>query len=263
MTDARVGHRLISRAVRRLVLLWLLAIVAGCAPRLELGSDLLWSARHEGGDLGEWSADMKGGSSADAPDTALTVSTDYAHSGRYSVKLANAAVSSAEEVRLWRTDQYPEAAFYSAWFYLPRAYQTANDWTIMQLRNPVPGDPSTISLLMDVDLRSLPSGDLILSVYDHRADYLRAATPDPAVSIPIGRWFQVQAYFDYSPGGDGRFALWLGDQLLYDLRRPFNLPGTVYFSVCNVGSALSPTDSAIYVDDAAVSLTRVGDDAQL
>jgi len=249
--------------VRWFLLLPLLVTAPACAPRLELGSDLLWSARHESGDLGEWSGDLKGGSSADAPDTSLEVSTDQAHSGRYSVKLANAAVSNYEEVRLWRTDQYPQSAYYSAWFYLPRAYQTTDDWTILQLRNPLPTDPSTISLLLDVDLRSLPSGDLILSVYDHRSEYLRSATPDPAVSVPVARWFQVQAFFDASPGSDGRFALWLNDRLLYDLRRPFNLGGTVYFSVCNVGHALSPTDSAIYVDDAAVSLTRVGPDADL
>lgn len=249
--------------MRRLLLLSLWITASGCAPRLELGSDLLWSARHESGDLGEWTADLKGGSAADTPDTSFQVSSDQAHSGRYSVKLSNAAVSNYEEVRLWRIDQYPQSAYYSAWFYLPRAYQTAADWTIMQLRNPLPGDPSTISLLLDVDLRSLPGGDLILSVYDHRPDYLRAATPDPAVPVPVGAWFQVQAFFDDSPGSDGRFVLWLNDQLLYDLRRPFNVGGTVYFSVCNVGHALSPTDSAIYVDDAAVSLTRVGPDAAL
>ncbi len=243
------------------MLLWGLAVASGCAPRLDLGSDLLWQARHETGDLSEWSADMKGGSSADTPDTSIAVSTEFAHGGTHAVKLANAAVSNYEEVRAWRVDQYPQAAYYSAWFYLPRAYQTSVDWTIMQLRAPLPADPTTISLLLDVDLRSLPSGDLILSVYDHRQQYLRAATPDPAVPVPIGDWFQVQAYFDYSSGSDGRFALWLNDRLLYDLQRPFNLSGLVYFSICSVSQGLSPTDSTLYVDDAAVSLTRVSADA--
>jgi hypothetical protein len=243
---------------RGLLLLLVSSVAApACAPRLDLGSDLLWVARHEGGDFGEWTADGKGGSAADAPDTSIAVSTDHAHSGKYAVKLSNAAVSSYEEVRLWRTDQFPQAAYYSAWYYLPRAYQTTNDWTIMQLRAPLASDPTTISQLLDVDLRSLPTGDLILSVYDHRPQYLRAATPDPAVVVPIGSWFQVQAYFDSSSGADGRFALWLNGQPLYDLPRPFNLAGTVYFSVCSVSQALSPADSAIYVDDAAVSLTPV------
>ena len=66
----------------------------------------------------------------------MKISTDYAHSGKYSVKLANAAVSDYAEARLWRADQYPQAAYYSAWYYLPRGYQTTNDWTIMQLTGP-------------------------------------------------------------------------------------------------------------------------------
>jgi hypothetical protein len=246
--------------VRQLCLWSLLALAPACAPRLDLGSDLLWAARHETGDLGEWTADQKGGSLAGGPDTAIALSTEHAHSGRYAVKLANAAVSTDEEARLWRLDQYPQRAYYSAWYFLPRAYQTSADWTIMQLRAPAPNDPTTISLLMDVDLRSLPGGDVIVSVYDHRPQYLRAATPDPAVPVPIGAWFQVQVYFDDGPSGEGRFALWLNGQLLYDLQRPFNLAGTVYFSVCSVGHALSPTDSTLFVDDAAVSLTPVASD---
>jgi hypothetical protein len=246
-------------------LLVLSALVCGsaCSPRLNLGSDLLWSAQHESGDLREWKAGGKGDGAAALPDTSLAVSTDYAHGGKYAVKLSNAAVSAYEEVRLWRMDQVPQAAYYSAWYYLPRGYQTSDDWTIMQVRVPFAADSGTISQLLDVDLRSLPGGDLILSVYDHRQEYLRAATPDPAVTVPIGQWFQVQAFFDYSSGPDGRFALWLNDHLLYDLSRPFTVAGTVYFSVCSVSQALSPADSAIYVDDAAISLTRVGSAAAL
>ncbi|HVT06631.1 MAG TPA: heparin lyase I family protein [Polyangia bacterium] len=242
------------------------ALVAGaaCSPRLNLGSDLLWAAHHETGDLKEWTGDQKGGASGPTPYTSVNISTDYAHGGKYAVKLSNAAISDYEEARLWRNDQYPQSAFYSAWYYLPRGYQTTNDWTIMQLRVPPTVDGGSLSQLLDVDLRSLPGGTLILSVYDHRPQYLRAATPDPAVTVPIGRWFQVQALFDDSSGPDGRFVLWLDDQVLYDLQRPFNVPeGIVYFSVCSVSEALSPPDSAIYVDDATVSLTRVGPDAAL
>ncbi|HVV16502.1 MAG TPA: heparin lyase I family protein [Polyangia bacterium] len=241
-----------------------LAVMPACTARLNLGSDLLWSAHHESGDLNEWAGDLKGSFSPTTPTTSVTVSTAYAHSGKYSVRLANAAVSDYAEARLWRSDHYPQAAYYSAWYYLPRGYQTTNDWTIMQLRIPPVVDGGGLSLLLDVDLRSLPGGDLILSVYDHRPQYLRSATPDPAVPVPIGAWFQVQAFFDYSSGPDGRFALWLDDHLLYDLQRTFNLPdGVVYFSPCNVTEALSPPDSVIYVDDAAISLTRVAPNAAL
>jgi hypothetical protein len=249
-------------------LIWLAVILSAslapaCAPRLNLGSEVLWQARHETGDLSEWTLDGKGGSSADAPDTALGVSTDFAHSGRYSVKLSNGAVSDYEAVRLWRVDDYPAEAYYSAWYYLPRAYQTTDDWTIMQIRAPVADDPTVISLFLDVDLRSVPGGGLILSIFDHRPQYLRAPTPDPALLVPVGSWFQIEVLFRNADDDSGRFALWLNGQLNYDLQRPSSLNQAVYFTPCSVSQALSPTDSVIYVDDAAVSTAQVTPDGTL
>jgi hypothetical protein len=254
--------------MRRIVVGWgarLVAVAAlgtaaapACARRLDLGSEFLWSAQHETGDLSEWLLDGKGGSAADMPDTAIAVSTDFAHSGQYSVKLSNAAVSDYEAVRLWRSDDYPEEAYYSAWYYLPRASRTTNDWTIMQIRAPVPGDPTVISLFLDVDLRSLPGGDMILTVFDHRPQFLRAATPDPAVPVPIGSWFQIETFFRNATDDTGRFMVWQNGQLLYDLHRPSGFNQTVYFTPCSVSENLSPTDSVIYLDDAAVSVERVG-----
>jgi hypothetical protein len=226
-----------------------------CNSRLNLGSSILWSARHETGDLSEWTQGGKGGTEADAPDTSLAISTDVAHSGRYSVKLTNGAVSMYEEAHLWRQDDYPVDGYYSAWFYLPRAYQTTADWSIVQFQ--IPTADGGVGQLLDLDLRSLPDGDLILSVYDHRAAYLRAATPDPAIPVPIGRWFQIEAYYRNAGDDTGEVAIWLDGQLNYDLHRPFGASATVYWTVGSKTFGLSPAESVIYVDDAAVSLARV------
>ena len=225
-----------------------------CSPRLNLGNSVLWSARHETGDLSEWTQGGKGGTAADAPDTSLAISTDVAHSGRYSVKLTNGAVSMYEDAHLWRQDDYPVSTYYSAWFYLPRAYQTTADWSIVQFQ--VPTADGGVGQLLDIDLRSLPDGDLILSVYDHRAAYLRTATPDPALLVPIGQWFQIEAYYRNAPDDTGEIAIWLDGQLNYDLHRPFGT-SPVYWTVCSKTYGLSPAESTIYVDDAAVSLVRV------
>ena len=240
----------------------LLAVALGapaCNARLNLGNSVLWSARHETGDLGEWTQGGLGGTAADMPDAALAISTDVAHGGRYSVKLTNGAVSTYEDAHLWREDDYPVSAYYSAWFYLPRAYQTTADWSIMQFQVPSGApttDASVVGQLLDVDLRSLPDGDLILSVYDHRAAYLRTATPDPAIPVPIGRWFQIEAYYRNAADDTGEVAIWLNGQLNYDLHRPFG-QSPVYWTVCSKTYGLSPAESIIYVDDAAVSLARV------
>ena len=234
----------------------LLALPA-CNPHLNLGSSILWSARPETGDFSEWTEGGKGGAEADAPDTAIAVSTDFAHSGRYSAKLTNGAVSMYEDTHLWREDNYPAEAYYSAWFYLPRAYQTTVDWSIVQFQVPISGDAGVIGQLLDIDLRSLPDGDLILSVYDHRAAYLRSPTPDPAILVPVGQWFQIEAFYRNVNDDSGRLTVWLDGQLNYDVQRPFGANSTVYWTVSSKTYGLSPAESAIYVDDAAVSLTRV------
>ena len=240
-------------------LLMLSALLASpaCNPHLNLGSSILWSARHETGDFSEWTEGGKGGAEADTPDTSIAVSTDFAHSGRYSAKLTNGAVAMYEEAHLWREDNYPPEAYYSAWFYLPRAYQTTADWSIVQFQVPTPGDSGVIGQLVDIDLRSLPDGDLILSVYDHRAAYLRSPTPDPAILVPVGQWFQVEAFYRNVNDDSGELTVWLDGQVDYDLHRPFGANGTVYWTVGSKTEGLSPVESVIYIDDAAVSLARV------
>ena len=90
--------------------------VGGCGRRIELGSEILWEARHEGGDLSEWIADGQGGSAADAPTAAIAATTELAHGGTYSVKMTNAAVGDAAASRVWRESPYPADAYYSAWY---------------------------------------------------------------------------------------------------------------------------------------------------
>jgi hypothetical protein len=249
--------RVLRRPLTSLAVVLLLLGLPACNPHLNLGSSILWSARHEAGDLSEWTEGGKGGTAADTPDTALAVSTDFAHTGRYAVKLTNGAVSMTENVHLWREDSYPPEAYYSVWFYLPRGYQTTADWSIVELQVPTNGDAGTLGQLIDIDLRSLPNGDLILSVYDHRGAYLRSPTPDPAILVPVGRWFQIETFYRNVNDDSGRLTVWLDGQLDYDIRRPFGSNSTVYWTVSSRTSGLSPAESVIYIDDAAVSLTRV------
>ncbi len=241
-----------------LIVLTLAGSGSGCSTRVNIGSSLLWFAEHETGNFTEWTAGSKGGYSADAPDTFVVISTDVAHSGTHSVRLANGAPLVVETARLWREDNFPDEVYYSAWYYLSQAYRTTEDWTIMQFNVPSGGDGGSDGLLLDVDLRSLPGGDMILDIYDHRAPYLRSPTAEPAMPVPIARWFQIEVLYRNVGDDTGRFTLWLDGQINYDIHRPFGLSSTTYWSPCNSTGGLSPPQSALYVDDAAVSLVRVG-----
>jgi hypothetical protein len=232
------------------------ALASACSPRLDLGSEVIWSAHHEGGDLSEWSIGAEGGAAAEAPDATVSVTTEYAHGGKYAVKLTNGAIGAPKEARAWRVGAFPRETYYSAWYFLPRGYVTKVDWTILQFRAPT-SDPSILGYFLDLDLRSLPGGELILSLMDHRAPYLRSPTPDPALLVPVGRWFQIETFFRNADDDSGQLTVWLDGQLNYDVRRPMGSHETVYWTPCSVGNDLTPTQSSIYVDDAAMSLSRV------
>jgi hypothetical protein len=231
--------------------------VGACGRRIELGSDILWEARHEGGDLGEWIEDGRGGSAADAPMAAIAATTELAHGGSYSVKMTNAAVADVAASRVWRESPYPAEAYYSAWYYIPEPYALTAVWTIMQFKAPDANDSSANRHIIDIDVRSLPGGELILSVFDHRAPYLRSPTPPTAMVLPIGRWFQVEALYRNVSDDSGRLVIWLDGQVNYDITRPFGINNTVYWSLCSSSYGFSPAESTIYVDDAAVSLVRL------
>ena len=245
----------------------LLAVTAGgCSNHVNVGSSLLWFAEHETNDFTEWTAGSRGGYMADAPDTSAVISTDFAHSGTHSVKLTNGASATQvngapppyETAFLWRQDDFPQDAYYSAWYYLPQATQTTADWRIMEFQVPDTGDGGTNGFLIDVDLRSLADGDLIIDLFDHRTPYLRSPTAEPALPVPIARWFQIEVFYRNVGDGTGRFTLWLDGRINYDLQRPFGLSSTTYWSLCSSTEGLSPTPSDLYVDDAAVSLLRIG-----
>jgi len=249
----RIWSSFESLTPRTLLLVATVALTPGCAPRIDFGSDLLWSARHETGDLSEWMAGNQGGPTDDPPTATVAITTEItAHSPPYSVKLANGASGAFDTARLSR-EAFPDEAYYSAWFYLPQAYQTTADWTIFQFQAPTAQNP----LLYDIDLRSLSNGDMILSVFDHRPQYLRSPTPDVAMPVPITQWFQIEVFFRNAPDDSGRFEVWLDGALNYDIQRPMGLGGTIYWSPCSSTEDLVPVQSAIYVDDAAISLVQL------
>src|SRR4029453_9691613 len=83
-----------------------LALLAiGCGEPLYAGSDVVWVATHERGDLAEWSADARGGSFAGVaanPAGIVEVSREAARSGEFSAKLTRNAVAAETGPGLFR-----------------------------------------------------------------------------------------------------------------------------------------------------------------
>jgi hypothetical protein len=246
-----VRIRLLSGAV--------LLFASGCGSAIDLGTDVIWSADQESGDLSAWAADAKGGWYVLAPDTGSSVepSSDHAHDGRYSVRIASAGSAAGEDQGggLYREAPYPEEAYYSVWYYLPVFHTTITSWALFKFRT---RSGSDLAELLDILLKSLPGGTMTLVVRDHRPQYLESPLSDPPAVVPIGRWFQIEAFYRNADDDSGRLTVWLDGRPVYDLSRPTGSGPDVYFTPCSITGELEPEDAELFVDDAAVSYTRIG-----
>ena len=232
-----------------------LALLAGCGPRLDLGSDLLWTARFETGDFVEFTDDGGGSALTFPAGNTAVVSAERTRQGGFAARLSidTSTAGTQQNALLGRMNDLPQDAFYSAWFYLPVSVTVRTYWVIFKFQI---DDPSTINQLFDLDLVNLPSREMALTLYDHRTGTLVPLDVDDPV-VPVGRWFHVEAHFRSGTNGTGRITYWLDGRQVIDLPNQ-NIPPTVEWDACSVGEDLSPAPALIYVDDCAISRSRVG-----
>ncbi|RYZ03397.1 MAG: hypothetical protein EOO73_27755 [Myxococcales bacterium] len=252
----------------------LLALVfaLGCSDPLQVGDDLLWTADTESGNLEQWTGKGAGEALApvapaleDMPDTgrpsSVEVTTEAAHRGGYAVKLVNPTG--------WNDDfEGPELvhdvgpladAYYSAWYLVPEEQRVIPYLTVMRLRSR--DETGKLENGEELQLRSLASGEYVLSVFSNNAGFLLEPVADPPPLVAAGRWFHLEAR--YEPQSAGRLRVWLDGTLRYDLTgRPGATTPELVFGVCNAGQ-LSDAAVVLFVDDAAISLSRVGASGKL
>jgi hypothetical protein len=236
----------------------LFAFASGCGDPLNLGSNVLWKADHEGDGLAAWTADLAGGAEAlGEPRDHLELSDERARSGRHSIKLIASAEGRDSGAVLWRSSDTLREAHYSAWFFVPRQYWTRTHWTIFNLQTRA-DRPNTATTGLSLNLRSLPDGDYVLYAFHHHGRYLQAPLADPPPLVSVGRWFHLAAFFRAAGDDSGRLTVWLDGKLVYDLQhRPTGGDEPVHWAVCNVAKELDPPSAELFVDDAVISLDRV------
>ena len=253
-----------SRPVLKGAFLLLAVAACACAPTLDVGSDVMWATDHESGELDDWYADGGGGLLRDSADSTVEVVDGPAHSGRYSLELTDLAMSDTEGPGIYRELQAPPDAYYSAWYYVPRLYQTNSQWTIQKFRSRSDSDPEQIGHGHDLNLRTLPGGQVVLYVFSHDPAYLQAPLADPPAFVPIETWFQIEVFYRPRTDETGQISIWLDDRLVYDLRnRRTAGSDDVLWTPCNIGEDIQPAPPRLYLDDAAISLVRVTRDGTL
>jgi len=241
-------------------LAWLLALgMLGCGGTLELGSDLLWTARFETGAFDEWAA-VGGGVFTEPASSLVEPSASRVHAGAFAAKMTIDAPPGGEQATatLIREGGLPDEAFYSAWYYLPQSVEVADYLVLMKLRARADAaDPASDHELYDIDLKTLPTGEMAIRVYDHaQLGDAPMTVPDPVV--PVGGWFHLEAYYRNAGDTTGRLVLWLDGEAVADVAKPTGTPGWVGWQVGSVGQNMEPATVTLYVDDCAVSRSRVG-----
>jgi len=112
--------------------------------------------------------------------------------------------------------------------------------------------------LFDLDLINLDTGEMSLQLYDHRRPgVVPLDAPDPIV--PVGQWFQVEAFYRNAQDDSGRLTFWLDGRPIVDLAgQPMASTPFVEWDVSSIAEELTPSTAVLFADDCAISRTRVG-----
>jgi hypothetical protein len=221
----------------------------GCGQPIDLGNQVIWHADHESGDTSEWEAtSMFGGSST----MNATVTDEQAHSGDYSLAL----VAPGTEAFGAGFDFNTEAeAYFSAWFYVPAAYAGVAEWSFLGFASRGEGctGPESTCAGVDVRMRSLPTGELLLYLFNSEPDVLQPPLSDPPTYLPIGRWFQLEVFYRRATEHSGRFHLWLDGAPIFRFDGWRTAEFDNLFVAFGAPPQLDGEVPVLFVDDVAIS----------
>ena len=245
--------------------------LAGCDPRVNLGSlgdgsatTLLWKATFEPGDLSEWTGDGQGQTSRQNADPPATVASSPVHRGSKSGAFAVTTTGSVLSVSYaFRNQPTPSAAYYSAWFYVPSTITVGSYLSLIHFNGSSTGDGQKIEALWDVNLTPLADGTVAAQLYDYKHQFDLQQTPT-AVRFPADKWTQLEVYFAKSVGSAGHVTVWQNGTMILDRTGVATVANDwLQWEVGGASDDLSPSPAVVYVDDAAISLVRLGPDALL
>jgi hypothetical protein len=237
----------------------------GCGQHIDLGeigdggASLLWRSTFEAGDLSEWTSDGAGGTRTENAPATPAVTDKMAHSGRYAGVATIAPMMGMDSLNyFYRRQPSPDEAYYGAWFYVPASF-TGGSWlSLLHFRGSSDGDPTNLTGIWDVNLYTLPTGDLAAQLGDFISSFnLRQTSPVP---VPRDTWVHFEVLFRKASDPGGRVAVWQDGALILDRAGVVTALSPLVVWEAGVGSDdLAPLPASVYVDDIAISVSRLGD----
>ena len=187
--------------------------------------------------------------------------TQQAHTGEYAVKFTiDTSSDSSQAAYLFYWDTLPNAAYYSAWYYVPSNIETEVWWNIMQWKSTYNGDSDYSRPVFVLD--GAIFGQTAISLChlpDKNVD--KVCWKQTQVAIPRDQWFQIEVYYERSKT-NGHVIVWQDGVKLFDITGyPTVLSdGTLHYSVNHYTDGMSPDVSSIYIDDVVISYDRLSHD---
>ena len=219
-------------------------------------NDVIWFADHEDGSLGQWSSGSCGGQ-FNSGGGRSSVTDRVSRTGDYAAQATIANVNGDQGVRLfrWCESQRNDELYYSTWYYIPQQFNTvAGWWNIFQFKSKTPNTNDPFFIL-NVGNRS--NGGMHFYLYDWQRE--RSYTQN-AMDIPVGRWFHVEVYYKSAGDNSGAITVWQDGVEIFDVQNvQTRYPnGDTQWALTNYTSRISPDPATIYLDDAAISRSRLG-----
>lgn len=268
--------RAVAKAARLTLAASLLASLS-CAERVHLGSigdgggverdaagdrpdagssSLLWSATFESGDLSEWTSDGNGGTFSQNVTTPPETTTEVAHTGRFSGKAAfNPRAGMDSLSYFFRQQPSPREAYYGAWFYVPPDLDVGRWVSLIHFRGSHTGDGRNIYPTWDLNLYAHSSGSVVAHLYNFVTQIPTEQGLRP-LPVPLGTWIHFEVLLRKATGNDGAIAVWQDGQPILTVNGVATVEND--WMEWSIGGAADDVSGAIYVDDATISLTRVG-----
>jgi hypothetical protein len=223
----------------------------------------LWSANMETGNMSQWyypstgpSGDY-GGGEYNSGIASSSASRDVAHTGSWSAKMTITTPSSTDSgVRLfrWREAHNYNDLYFSAWYYFPQRYNVPNWWNVFQWKSKVSNTQVDPFFVLNVGNRG--DGSMYFYLYNWQT---RQSYDQSLKSLPVGRWFNVEAFYRCAADNSGRVTFWQDGVQLFDVQNAQTRysNGDCQWSLSNYSDSLNPSPATIYVDDAVISTSRI------
>lgn len=231
---------------------------------------LLWNAGMETGDQSEWYLDGGGGEYNSGSGDA-TVSTAFAHTGSFSLRMRIDTNRGGGGTRQFRWNEFDNPDTTTVlWAYLPEhiGLDRFNDWfNFIQWKavkwQGSPGGPYAYNdpiWSLDIHERGGPESGgnnyLQLVDFDHEGGVTSEDAP-ASMNLPIGKWFKLTMRYVQGVGTDGSIKVWLNDELMFDktgiqtVRPDQDYTG---WSANAYADITHPRVTDIYLDDLAIYL---------